>query len=74
MMSKNSIPTYKEFMNYKIQGRYSATSFNDFVKKKLQKKMKESNLISYVFTSDNKEEVKKIFDMGANIVGTNFLE
>lgn len=38
------------------------------------KKMKESNLISYVFTSDNKEEVKKIFDMGANIVGTNFLE
>ena len=45
--------------------------------------MKESNLISYVFTSDNKlevikmdllEEVKKIFDMGANIVGTNFLE
>ena len=60
-------------MNYKIQGRYSATSFNDLVKKKLQKKMKESNLISYVFTSDNKE-VKKIFDMGANIVGTNFLE
>lgn len=36
--------------------------------------MKESNLISYVFTSDNKEEVKKIFYMGANIVGTNFLE
>ena len=70
---QNSIPTYKEFMNYKIQGRYSATSFNDFVKKKLQKKMKESNLISYVFTSDNKE-VKKIFDMGANIVCTNFLE
>ena len=35
--------------------------------------MKERNLISYVFTSDNKE-VKKIFDMGANIVGTNFLE
>ena len=35
--------------------------------------MKESNLISYVLTSDN-EEVKKIFDMGANIVGTNFLE
>ena len=36
--------------------------------------MKESNLISYVFTSDNNEEVKKIFDMGANIVGTTFLE
>ena len=60
-------------MNYNIQGRYSATSFYDFVKYKLKKKMKESNLISYVFTSDNKE-VKKIFDMGANIVGTNFLE
>ena len=42
--------------------------------KEIAKKMKESNLISYVFTSDNKEEVKKIFDMGANIVGTNFLE
>ena len=176
---QNSIPTYKEFMNYKIQGRYSATSFNDLVKymknnrdifvlldfgkcsyeetlkaykavvseansnnkilrrfivgghttdmiravkevydfdlinlylpreekreeelknldnyilfckennissfsvstknytEEVAQKMKESNLISYVFTSDNKEEVKKIFDMGANIVGTNFLE
>ena len=35
---QNSIPTYKEFMNYKIQGRYSATSFNNLVKKKLLKK------------------------------------
>ena len=32
------------------------------------------NLIVITPDDEKKEEVKKIFDMGANIVGTNFLE
>ena len=33
----------------------------------IAKKMKESNLISYVFTSDNKEEVKNESSAGSHL-------
>ncbi|MCF0229350.1 MAG: hypothetical protein HUJ76_06615 [Parasporobacterium sp.] len=36
-------------------------------------KMKDSGLISYVFTTDDISEADSIMSMGANIIGTNFL-
>ena len=71
-MSKIQYPHIKSLWTIKFRGDIVQQALMILLKRSC-KKMKESNLISYVFTSDNKE-VKKIFDMGANIVGTNFLE